>query len=218
MTNIGALCFILLVIQCNGQQQMPSNTIQISSKQTYTGLIQSEVYYIKYQKPMTFIVSGESDTFSKVTGLTVPFYHKQPLLYEIKFVGTCHVPHSSGVLLFVRLMIDDYLLYGDKLLPNNVERYQLLQGVDDLISVDAIGGGRFDLYLVTMIQCEMSSFVYLNPGLHVIDVGVRGKMNMPFQVMGGVLSIKLIQYDRNANIGVQPVTWPNVTFRSFSSQ
>ena len=60
-------------------------------------------------------------------------------------------------------------------------------------------------------MCGFTDIIYLNPGLHVIDVGVRGMGAFPSYVRAGVLSIELIQFDRHANIGMTPV---NVTLTS----
>ncbi len=67
------------------------------------------------------------------------------------------------------------------------------------------------------MQIHPHDIIYLNAGLHVIDIGVRGGLNpsagaFPMYIGGGTLTIELVEYDRQANIGISPV---NVTLPSF---
>ncbi|CAF3596273.1 unnamed protein product [Rotaria sp. Silwood1] len=61
----------------------------------------------------------------------------------------------------------------------------------------------------TMTMCSFSDIIYLNPGLHVIDVGVRGGYDtgigaFPLYVQAGILIVEVVQFDSRANIGLIP--------------
>ncbi|CAF4568887.1 unnamed protein product, partial [Rotaria socialis] len=46
-----------------------------------------------------------------------------------------------------------------------------------------------------------SEFIYLQPGLHVIDVAARAVGKMPVYFYHGVLTIELIEFNHAASIG-----------------
>ncbi|CAF1541177.1 unnamed protein product [Didymodactylos carnosus] len=74
-----------------------------------------------------------------------------------------------------------------------------------------MNGGHWRFTVPASVSCSKTDFIYLNAGLHVIDVGVRGEQKLPVYVVWGTLSIELVQFDRNVNIGLIPinVTLPN---------
>jgi hypothetical protein len=208
---------MLLILACNGNPILPKNTIKISSNRMHNNLILSERHYVKQQQPREYILHGHSETFVKLPSLTMPFYHTQPLLYKIRFEGKCYSPHSKSIWLYLHLMIDDYILYVDKFLPNTANRYQYLPGFTDNYGVDTIGGFAWFATSPTTVMCTFSDIIYLNAGLHVIDVGVRGGIDstthgaFPIYVGYGILTIELVEYDPQADIGILPV---NVTLTS----
>jgi hypothetical protein len=108
-------------------------------------------------------------------------------------------------------MIDDYILYVDKFLPNTANRYQYLPGFTDNYGVDTIGGFAWFATSPTTVMCTFSDIIYLNAGLHVIDVGVISSGAFPTYVHSGLLRIELVEYDPQADIGIFPV---NVTLTS----
>jgi hypothetical protein len=201
---------MLLILACNGNPILPKNTIKISSNRMH-----NERYYVKQQEPSQYDLLGRSETFVKLPGLTMPFYHTEALLYKIRFEGKCSSPHSTATWLNLHLMIDDYLLYVDKFLPNTANRYQYLPGFIDINGVDTIGGLYWSVTSSTIVACSFNDIIYLNAGLHVIDVGVRGGYRgfgaFPISVLGGTLTIELVEYDPQADIGILPV---NVTLTS----
>ncbi|UJR06616.1 hypothetical protein I4U23_010900 [Adineta vaga] len=205
--------FLFLVLQCNGNLNLPTNTIQIPSNRMYNNFIRSEKYYVKQQLPRVFTLHGPSETFVKLPGLTIPFYHTQPLLYKIKFEGKCFSPHSKAIWLYLRLMIDDYLLYINRVLPNTADRYKYIGEYPDNDGNDYLGGLYWHSNSVSVITCSFSDIIYLNPGLHVVDVSVRGGLGdsgaFPTYVHGGVLTVEMIEYDQYADIGLTPM---NATF------
>ncbi|CAF1549078.1 unnamed protein product [Adineta ricciae] len=178
----------------------------------YNNFIRSEKYYVKQQLPRSFELQGPSETFVKLPGLTLPFYHTQPLLYKIKFEGKCYSPHSKGIWLYLRLMIDDYLLYINRLLPNTANRYQYIGEYQENHNNDHLGGFFWFSNSPSVIACSFSDMIYLNPGLHVFDVGTRGGYlvgTFPTYVQAGVLTVEMIEYDQYADIGIKPM---NTTF------
>jgi hypothetical protein len=203
---------MLLILACNGNPILPKNTIKISSNRMHNNLILSERHYVKQQQPNSYTLHGYSETFVKLPGLTMPFYHTQPLLYKIRFEGKCYSQHSIGIWLYLHLMIDDYLLYVDKFLPNTPNRYKYLPEFTGNNRVDEVGGFFWHPNSLTVEMCSFNDIIYLNAGLHIIDVGARGGPGaFPIEVINGILTIELVEYDPQANIGILPV---NVTLTS----
>ncbi|CAF0838722.1 unnamed protein product [Adineta steineri] len=200
--------FMFLISKCNGNPVLPMNTIQIPSNRMNNNFIRSERYYIKQQVPRVFPIQGPSQTFVKVSGLTMPFHHTEPLLYKIKYEGRCLSSYFNSTWLHLRFMIDDNLLYLDKFLPNTANRYQYNTGYSENDSLDYIGGLYWFVNTPTVTQCSFSDIIYLNPGLHVVDVGVRGghaRGAFPTYVVGGALTIELAEYDLHADVGMKPI-------------
>ncbi|CAF3837874.1 unnamed protein product [Rotaria sp. Silwood1] len=114
-------------------------------------------------------------------------------------------------------MIDDYLLYVDKFVPNTGDRYQSFPEETENDGIDSIGGFHWYTQSHTVITCAFKNIVSLNPGVHVIDVGARGGYrsfgNFPIQVIAGILRVELIHFDSQTNIGMVPM---NVTMNNFS--
>ncbi|CAF0864366.1 unnamed protein product [Adineta steineri] len=173
-------CYFLcmfLILKCNGNPNLPMNTIQIPSNRMNNNFIRSERYHVKQQLPNSFAIQGPSETYVKVPGLTIPFHHTEPLLYKIKFEGKCYSPQFSSIWLYLRFMINDNLLYVDKFLPNTANRYQLIAGYSWNDAIDYIGAVRS---------------------------GVGGGA-LPTYVHGGALTIELVENDLNADIGIPRV-------------
>ncbi|CAF4966915.1 unnamed protein product [Rotaria sp. Silwood1] len=213
-------CLIVgvLIIKSDNTPTLPPNTIQIPLKSTDSGLVQSQNYYTKMQQPRSYTIHGASSTFVKVPGLTIPFYHTEPLLYKIRLEGKAYSPHSRGVWMFARLMIDDYLLYVNKLVPNTADRYKYDNQCGDLDCFEYRGGFYWYATSPTWTTVVFNDIIYLTPGLHVFDVGVRGGPDYnpsigmyPIYTHTWVLTMEVIQFDRQANIGMTPV---NVSMNS----
>ncbi|CAF1467348.1 unnamed protein product [Adineta steineri] len=183
------------------------NAIQIPSTRMYNNFIRSERYYVKQQLPNTFAIQGPSETFVKVPGLTLPFNHIEPLVYKIKFEGRCVSHHFNETWFHLRFMINDNLLYIDKFLPNTANRYQYITGYSNNDGLDYVGGFYWYNNSPALMQCSFSDIIYLNPGLHVIDVAVRGGHAygaFPTYIVGGALTIELVEYDLHADTGIKP--------------
>ncbi|CAF1057700.1 unnamed protein product [Didymodactylos carnosus] len=190
MTNIYILFYLLLIRSSHSLPSLPSNAIKI----------QSHIIHVKQQQPLTFIIENSSEIFEKVPGLTTQFYHTQPLLYKIRFDGVCTTYSGVWTRAFVRLMVDDSLLYGFQLTPNTVDRWKSISGATSLTDVDQIGGGSSLTIPTSELTCSKTDFIYLQPGLHTLDVGARGDgtATPSMSVRGGQLTIELIQADQQA--------------------
>ncbi|CAF1474872.1 unnamed protein product [Rotaria sp. Silwood1] len=62
----------------------------------------------------------------------------------------------------------------------------------------------------TMTMCSFSDIIYMNSGLQVIDIGVRGEYDTgigasSLSVDVCILRIEVIQFDPHANIELMPV-------------
>ena len=164
---------------------------------------------MKLQSNAGYAINQASDTFDKVPGLTMSFYHAEPLLFKVQFEGKCYSPMTQ-ITLFLRLMINDYVLHLDKFAPNTADRYKYLSDSGDLTYIDHIGGYTWYAFSRGTTTCAFSDIVYLDRGLHVFDLGARGRDDsaFPINILYGVFRIESIQYDSCANIGMTPM---NVT-------
>ena len=202
---------IALAVQDDASPSLPPDTIRMPESRAQVNIRASESYHSKQQQPRAYTLHSYSETFAKLPGTTMTFYHTEPMLYKIRFEGKCHSPHATSIWFYVRLMVDDYILYVDQLLPNTADRYKYNAGYSGNDLSDHLGGFVWYANSPTTIPCTFSEIVYLNPGMHVMDVGVRGGVSaqtgaFPLKVHGGVLTIELVRYDRSANIGMQPIS------------
>ncbi|CAF4292883.1 unnamed protein product, partial [Rotaria sordida] len=173
----------------------------LSNEQTHTNdFIVSQKFYRKFQEPTTFSIAGESDTYTKVTGFTAAFSHSEPLLYKIKLDAICHNPNGA-IWMFPRIMVNDYLIYNDKLIQNTADRYKSIPGYTDIHSFDHIGVGQYAFFTTIATTITKTELIYLQPGLHVIDVAARAEGTMPVHIYQGVLTIELVRFRNGANVG-----------------
>ncbi|CAF2034659.1 unnamed protein product [Rotaria magnacalcarata] len=112
-------------------------------------------------------------------------------------------------------MIDDRLLYVNKLVLNTADRYKYDNQCENLGCFEHIGGYYWHTTSAAVTTVVFNDIIYLSPGLHVFDVGVRGGPDYnpsaggyPLEISGWVLTMEVIQYDPKTNIGMTPV---NVT-------
>ncbi|CAF2374327.1 unnamed protein product [Rotaria sp. Silwood2] len=194
---------------------LSSKANEIANNENDKDSLHSYSYHVTQQRPRIYEIQGHTEAFVKVPGLTIPFHHTVPLLYKIQFEGSCYSGQSAW--LYLRFMIDDYLLYVDKFVPNTNDRYQLFPEDTENNGIDYIGGFYWYTNAVAVTTCAFSSIVNLNPGVHVIDVGARGgyrnHSNFPVKVIGGILRVELINFKSQTNIGMTPM---NVTTTHFS--
>ncbi|CAF1043981.1 unnamed protein product [Rotaria magnacalcarata] len=98
-------------------------------------------------------------------------------------------------------MVNNQLFYNDRFIPNTADRYKLIPGYTEVHSVDHIGVGHYHFVTPMAPAIRKSEFIYLQPGLHVIDVAVRAVGTMPVYIYYGVLTIELIEFNDAASIG-----------------
>ncbi|CAF1515070.1 unnamed protein product, partial [Rotaria sordida] len=96
---------------------------------------------------------------------------------------------------------NDYLIYNDKLIQNTADRYKSIPGYTDIHSFDHIGVGQYAFFTTIATTITKTELIYLQPGLHVIDVAARAVGKMPVYIYYGVLTIKLIEFNDAASIG-----------------
>jgi hypothetical protein len=198
--------FLLSNISGNGlNSSMPIDVIQIQAStrfSTISGLIQAQHFYSKYQSMFGFILKSPSSTFIKIPGLTFAFSHTTPLLYKIRFQGSCETGPVSHVWSFLRIMIDDKILVSNRLLPNNDQRALAMPSLGaNLIDIDSRGGiSIFSTAAWLFTPCAKSDNVYLPAGTHSIDVVVRTGQQV--HVFGGELNVELMQYNSDSSINL----------------
>jgi hypothetical protein len=209
---------IALAVQDDAWPSLPLDTIRMPESRAQVNIRASESYHSKQQQPRAYTIHSQSETFAKLPGTAMTFYHTEPMLYKIRFEGKCHSPHATSTWLYLRLMVDNYLLYTDRFLPNTADRHKYNTDYPGNDQGDYVGGFYWYTNSPSTTTCTFSDIMYLNPGLYVIDVGVRGgassqSTSFPLYVHAGVLTVELVRFDRSANIGMQPmnVTLPNST-------
>jgi hypothetical protein len=111
-------------------------------------------------------------------------------------------------------MINDYVLYVNKFVPNTADRYKYTDS-QDVGMGDHTGGFHWYSNSPETITCAFSDIIYLNRGLHVFDVGIRSGTNSAFTTYAfyGVLTIKAIQFEPDAKIRMTPM---NVSTAGFN--
>lgn len=131
------------------------------------------------------------------------FHHTEPTLFRVQVQGKYYVPHSTATWFFGHLMINDYVLYVDKFVPNNAKRHQNAAHTEIGMS-DHIGGVHLFTHSSGTITYTFSNIIYLSSGLHTFTVGVRAGINsnLPVHVFYGVLTIETLEPGRHADIGI----------------
>ncbi|CAF2104449.1 unnamed protein product [Rotaria magnacalcarata] len=178
------------------------DTTQILSgrRMDSNAFIRSEKIYKKFQTPTSFLINGASNVYAKVTGFTTAFHHTVPLLYKITFDAIC--TNSNGAIwVFPRIMVNNQLFYNDRFIPNTEDRYKLIPGYTEVHTFDHIGAGQYAFFSAIATTIRKSELIYLQPGLHVVDVAARAIGNMPVRIYFGVLTIELVEFNDAASIG-----------------
>ena len=102
-------------------------------------------------------------------------------------------------------MINDKILIGNKLLPNNDRRHIFASEFGNNIhEVDSYGASLIHSSATSwhFYSCPKSEIVYLPPGLHIIEVVARTASQL-VQITNGMLEIELIKYQPYSNINLQ---------------
>ncbi len=156
-------------------------------------------YYMKLQSSCCFELKGSSTpVFTQIPGLVLSFYHQIPTLYEISFRGHCRIDAQSTYLM-LRLRVDGHLIVANYL-------------SSDMKNDDNWDGPYMQSNTQTQFswsQCSKIDWIYLSAGIHVIDV--VAKTNGVTQINGGVLRIKLTQFDHGTDINIPLITPPQIS-------
>lgn len=168
-------------------------TILIPSYLAKSDFIQSQKYHVRQQSPTSYKIQGASTAFVKLPNLTVSFDHEEPLLFEVQFDGKCYSSTTNRTWFYIHLMVNDHVLYVNKFVSNTADRYRYTDSSDAGMS-DHTGGFHWFSNSLETTRCAFNDIIYLNPGLHVFDVGVRGGpgSTFPMYVFYGVFTIKAI--------------------------
>ncbi|CAF3225171.1 unnamed protein product, partial [Rotaria sp. Silwood2] len=86
-------------------------------------------------------------------------------------------------------MVNDYLIIGDKILPNTAERVSFGMG-NDLQAVDTNGGIYYSQVPGIMMFVSRTAVVYLPPGTWTFNIGLRCNANVGI-LRGGIVTYEL---------------------------
>lgn len=147
--------------------------------------------FVKYQTSFMF-KSNPSNQFNYVPHLNEAFHVTKNTLFRITFQGTLHNPEAGHA--FVQIMVNDYLIIGNRLLPNTNQRLTMGLGSDDYIP-DGYGGFCFGGTGQHSFETRIA-MVYLPPGTYTFNVGVRAKSSYT-NVVASFVTYELTQFDNN---------------------
>ncbi|CAF4399318.1 unnamed protein product [Rotaria socialis] len=153
----------------------------------------SEVF-VKYQGSDSFntVLSGN---FVFIPNLSKAFVITQPTFFKITFQG-CIYNGGQYLQQFVQIIINDYLILANKLVPNTVQRVNYGLGLA-LNDVDTIGGIYFatnQYYSITPIT--RIAHVYLPAGTYIFGVGTRNDRNTG-EIRGGIVTYESTQFEND---------------------
>ncbi|CAF2189513.1 unnamed protein product [Rotaria magnacalcarata] len=99
---------------------------------------------------------------------------------------------------FIHIMVNGYLIIGDKILPNTVQRINFGLG-NDLQAVDTNGGLFYSQVPGIMMFISRTALVYLPPGTWAFSIGARSGLSYG-TVRGGIATYKLTELE-NEDLG-----------------
>ncbi|CAM4814417.1 unnamed protein product [Rotaria magnacalcarata] len=99
---------------------------------------------------------------------------------------------------FIHIMVNGYLIIGDKILPNTVQRINFGLG-NDLQTVDTNGGLFYSQVPGIMMFISRTALVYLPPGTWAFSIGARSGLSYG-TVRGGIATYKLTELE-NEDLG-----------------
>ncbi|CAF1424636.1 unnamed protein product [Adineta ricciae] len=130
-------------------------------------------------------------------------HHAAPMVYNIRFQGSCALMQTSNWAL-TRILINNKVLISNRLLPNNDQRHVVAPDLGKNIDEsDTRGGSMHASGSTTSVAavCSKSDLVLLPAGTHFIGVGGR-TTGGPFHVWGGELLVEATEYDPRVHIGL----------------
>lgn len=165
-------------------------------------------FFFAYQTSQWFRLSSVLPDFIKIPGLSLVFHHSRPRLYKIRFQGHVHTPAAASFNL-VRVMVDNYLLIGNKLYPNTEHRFQMKRPSwrNDQWGLDWLGGVfAWSGVTANTFPCSKADTVYLPGGTHSIDVVAR--TSNVLQTEGLELAVELIELPEGSKTNL-PLLYPS---------
>lgn len=107
---------IFLVSSSNNKNKREIAIIPTARSLAGGTIIRGQYFYTKYTPTFRFDLNTATSTFVGIPGLIVPVYHTTPILYKIWFLAGYYMTTPGGSS-FIRILIDDYSLTGNRLLP-----------------------------------------------------------------------------------------------------
>lgn len=152
--------------------------------------------FVKYQG-INIFKATPSNQFNYVPDLNEAFHVSKNTLFRITFQGTLHNPQPGHS--FVQIMVNDYLIIGNRLFPNTDQRWTMIPGSNDFLP-DGYGGHSYGGIAQHSTQTRIA-MVYLAPGTYTFNVGVRPR-NSYTDVTMGFVTYELTQFDNsNQDLG-----------------
>ncbi|CAF1656297.1 unnamed protein product [Rotaria magnacalcarata] len=154
--------------------------------------------FVKYQDVKDVFLFAPSDNFIYAPKLNAAFHVTKNTLFKVTFQGGFYNWRQSRLDQYVQIMVNDYLIFYNRLIPNTNQRVTLLSGVSNR-QTDAMGGYYYDATNAdTMVPLTRVAMVYLPPGLYTFNVGVRSVFGSG-RLIGGTVTYELTQIDNNNN-------------------
>ncbi|CAF2118316.1 unnamed protein product [Rotaria magnacalcarata] len=172
--------------------KVPSS--QKSSLDGQCNCLPARYIYRRYQDPIAIELSQRVATFIKIPGLMVAVHHTKPMVYQIRYQGTCWIARALAYSILT-ILIDNQVLIANQLLPNSDRRYALASQIGGK-SADLRGGSYWysGSAAGTCFSWYKTELVLIPTGTHVIEVGVRAE-NTILHLWGGELTVDMTEYD-----------------------
>lgn len=129
------------------------------------------------------------DNFLYVPGLNEAFFVQSSTLFKITIQTSFYLQSRADI--FVQALVNDYIIIGNKLVPNTAQRVDYGIG-NNLYEIDIMGGYIISENVVGAVT--RVAVVYLRPGVYSFNVGVRAHHNKG-SLLRSMVTYELIQYE-----------------------
>ncbi|CAF3820932.1 unnamed protein product [Rotaria sp. Silwood1] len=209
--NIFLLILLLSSVFCTDSEISPEAAIAINRSSNTHAFVTLYNVFMKYQDPTQSILFVPSDNFVYVPNMDKAFSVTQNTLFRITFQGFLWSNYQV-VQSYIQILVNDYLIIGDRLLPNTKQRFTMSLGTGqdetDLIGDGFYNGGQGD----TGILANRVALVYLPRGTYTFNVGVSSS-NQPGNLKRGFVTYELTQFDNSSENqdlgGLKLATFPS---------
>lgn len=158
--------------------------------------------YVRYQRPYGEAILPKSD-FVYITGLNQAFYVARNTLFKITFQGSIYDKGVGGLECSVQILVNNYLIIGNKTIPNTSARASYASDgsvleIDNLNGFYQVNSGGVGI----LTPLTRIAYVYLPPGIYSFNVGSRSRGNIAM-VYDGTVIYELLQsgYDLEGTLG-----------------